>query len=125
MIVQFAGCRVDVDDEHRLVRTTFDDGAELVAAPQLDPESIARARALGYTGSDEDAVWAMTRDHDLLHTVLADAHGLPNSPTLHAVAHGHDVHPLQADIEERSILLIQRLLNVGVAGVLPTTEACT
>jgi glycerophosphoryl diester phosphodiesterase len=63
----------------------------------------------------------MTRDHDLLHTVLAEAHGLPTSPTLHAVARGHQVHPLQADIEERSVLLMQRLLNAGVAGVLPTT----
>jgi hypothetical protein len=34
MIVQFAACRVEIDEQHRLVRTIFGDGAELVAAPR-------------------------------------------------------------------------------------------
>lgn len=50
-------CRVRIDPGSRSVTTRFGDGAELVACPNLDEESIARARSLGYRGSDEAAVW--------------------------------------------------------------------
>lgn len=116
--VRVASCRVEIDDEAQRVRTTFADGSELVATPQHDAESIARARSLGYTGTDEEVVWGLTRDHDLLHSLLAEAQGLGASPTLHAVARGARVDPVAADMEERAVLLIQRLLNVGLAGVL-------
>lgn len=93
--------------------TRFADGAVLVAAPVDDAESRAHASALGYRGAD--AVWAMTRDHDLLHTLLAEARGLPHSPTLHAVATGKPVDPAVADDEERIVFLLARAMNTGIA----------
>jgi hypothetical protein len=111
-------CRFEIDDERRRARTVFDDGSELAAAPVMDEENIARARSLGYAGDDEEAVWEMTRHHDLVHTLLAEAEGFPFSLTLHAVANGYELPPGMAQREERIVFLIQRLLNEGVSGVL-------
>jgi hypothetical protein len=111
-------CRFEIEDGRRRARTVFDDGSELVAAPVMDPENIARARSLGYTGSDADAVWEMTRHHDLVHTLLAEAEGFQFSPTLHAVANGYEMPPGMSQREERIVFLIQRLLNVGLVEVL-------
>ncbi len=111
-------CRVEINDERRRAKTVFDDGSELVAAPVMDEENIARARALGYDGSDAEAVWEMTRHHDLVHTLLAEAEGFPFSLTLHAVANGYELPPGMSQREERIVFLIQRLLNEGLAGVL-------
>jgi hypothetical protein len=111
-------CRFEIDDDAHRAKTVFDDGSELVAAPVMDAENIARARALGYQGSDEDAVWRMTRHHDLVHTLLAEAEGFPYSLTLHAVANGYELPPGMSQREERIVFLIQRLLNIGIAGVL-------
>jgi hypothetical protein len=111
-------CRFEIDDERRRARTVFDDGSELVAAPVMDDENIARARSLGYAGADEDAVWEMTCHHDLVHTLLAEAEGFPFSLTLHAVANGYELPPGMSQREERIVFLIQRLLNEGVVGVL-------
>jgi hypothetical protein len=111
-------CRVEVDEAARRATTVFDDGSRLVAAPVMDAENIARARALGYTGHDAEAVWAMTRHHDLVHTLLAEAEGFPFSFTLHAVANGYELPPGLSQREERIVFLIQRLLNVGLTEVL-------
>jgi hypothetical protein len=115
---QMKNCRFEIDDDARRAETIFEDGSRLAAAPVLDAENIARARALGYEGSDEDAVWAMTRHHDLVHTVIAEAEGWPYSPTLHAVANGYPLPPGTSQREERLVFLIQRLLNVGLDDVL-------
>ena len=111
-------CRFEIDDERRRAKTVFDDGSELVAAPVMDPENISRARSLGYCGSDEDAVWKMTRHHDLVHTLLAEAEGFEFSLTLHAVANGYELPPGMSQREERIVFLIQRLLNEGIDAVL-------
>lgn len=111
-------CRFEIDDENRRAETIFEDGSRLPAAPVMDSENVARARALGYSGSDEEAVWAMTRHHDLVHTVIAEAEGWPYSPTLHAVANGYQLPPGTSQREERLVFLIQRLLNVGLDDVL-------
>jgi hypothetical protein len=110
--------RIEIDDDNRRARTLFDDGSELPAAPVMDAENIARARSLGYEGTDEEAVWAMTRHHDLVHSLLAEAEGFPFSLTLHSVANGYELPPGMAQREERIVFLIQRLLNVGLAEVL-------
>jgi hypothetical protein len=115
---QMKNCRFEIDDEKRRAETIFEDGSRLPAAPILDAENVARARALGYAGSDEDAVWAMTRHHDLVHTVIAEAEGWPYSPTLHAVANGYTLPPGTSQREERLVFLVQRLLNVGLEEVL-------
>jgi hypothetical protein len=62
-------CRFEIDDERCRAKTVFDDGSELVAAPVMDPENVARARSLGDAGSDEEAGRRMTRYHDLVHTL--------------------------------------------------------
>jgi len=111
-------CQFEIEEHKRRARTVFDDGSDLVAAPVMDQENIARARSLGYTGADEDAVWEMTRHHDLVHTLLAEAEGFPFSLTLHSVANGYEMPPGMAQREERIVFLIQRLLNVGLAEVL-------
>lgn len=113
---------VEVDEQARTVTTTFADGARLTASPSMDAENVARARALGYRGSDGDVVWAMTRDHDPLHTVLTEAQGWDTSMTLWMAAHPAVVATgevrLEMEREERTVLLIQRLMNVGLAPVL-------
>jgi hypothetical protein len=121
-IHRMRGSRFEIDDERRRATTVFDDGSELVAAPVMDEENIARARALGYTGGDTQAVWEMTRHHDLVHTLLAEAEGFSFSLTLHAVANGYELPPGMAQREERIVFLIQRLLNVGLAEVLGDPE---
>jgi hypothetical protein len=100
---EMKNCRFEIDDDARRAQTIFKDGSRLAAAPVMDAENIARARALGYKdGSDADAVWAMTRHHDLVH----------------AVANGYSLPPGTSQREERLVFLIQRLLNVGIDEVL-------
>jgi hypothetical protein len=111
-------CRCEIDDDARRAETIFNDGSRVAAAPVMDDENVARARALGYEGSDADAVWAMTRHHDLVHTLMAEAEGWPWSPTLHAVANGYSLPPGTSQREERLVFLVQRLLNVGLDDVL-------
>src|SRR5215212_5962529 len=117
-VFQMKRCRFEIDDDKKRARTIFEDGSEVVAAPVMDDENIARARVLGYTGSGEEAVWETTRHHDLVHTMLAEAEGFPFSLTLHAVANGYELRPGTAIREERIVFLIQRLLNQGLDTVL-------
>lgn len=115
--------RVVVDPDTQTVTTTFADGSQLVAAAVHDDESGARAAALGYPVwiGLEQAVWEMTRDHDRLHTLLAEAQGHPASIALWYAAHPEQemraADKLMAAIEERTVLLIQRLLNEGLEPV--------
>lgn len=111
---------------HDSVRTCYDDGAEVYACPAGTEEQDAIATALGY-GTGPEALAAMTRDHDTLHTLLAVTRGWPISPTLDGVAHHCPTDPKVANEEERLVMLVQRLLNVGLAEVLsrdftPTPE---
>ena len=116
---RFEHCRVVIDPDRRRVTTRFEDGAEVVTCPNLDHESIARARSLGYRGRDEAVAWAMASDHDLLHTLIAEAQGHPWSATLHAAANGYKLAPGVVEREERLVLFAQRLSNVGLDCVLP------
>lgn len=61
----------------------------------------------------------LTRDHDVLHTVTAEAQGRPWSATLHAVAHGYSLAPGLVEQVERLVLFAQRLQNVGLEHILP------
>lgn len=94
------------------VRTTLPGGAALIATPGTTPEDIARAHALGYGGD----VWAMTRDHDRFHALLAHAFGLEESPALRQAVSG--THSELAGAEEEAVLAIQRWHNL-----LPRTQA--
>lgn len=115
---QLKTCRFTIDDEAQRVETIFGDGVTVAGTPNFDEESVSRARALGYEGSDDEVVWLMTRHHDLLHHVVAEAEGFPCSVTLHAVGYGYSLPPGMMEREERLVFLMQRMLNVGLDEIL-------
>jgi len=71
------------------------------AYPHDTDEYLTRARALGYG----DDVFAMSRDHEIAHALLALWLGLDVSPTMKGVASG-DYWP-DHNVEEAAILGIQ------------------
>lgn len=76
-----------------------------------DPASVALAHELGYDGD----TWAMSRDHELLHSWLAVRRGLPFSPTLWAVSRGDKrltADPIR-EWEEGDVLALQKFLRHG------------
>jgi hypothetical protein len=91
----------------------FHDGTRVVAVPEEGDAYRRHALDLGYTG--EDAVADMSREHELLHTFLADRLREGGaSPTLWAVAHGQTgmVAPVwEQEEEEGLVLAFQRYLN--------------
>jgi hypothetical protein len=91
--------------------TTLSDGTVLTATSNYGPEHAARARDLGYRGSDREVVDAMNRDHDATHQHVARMLGLEDSPTLWAVAHDEPINPELADYEERVVFHFQRMRN--------------
>jgi hypothetical protein len=99
-----------VDEERHYCETIFSDGTVVPAVPH-DTESYSQhAVALGY-GNDPDSRWRMCRDHELAHTLVAQAFGLPYSPTLWAVAHGSTKHTARTGemgAEEDLVLAYQR-----------------
>lgn len=98
-------------DHSRTVTTGFGDGGELRAAPVMDEESVARARSLGYRGSDEAVVWAMTCDHDRIHMELAQAEGSQWRRVLHGVVTGEHACSDEAHREECRVFYVQRKVN--------------
>jgi hypothetical protein len=90
--------------------TTLSDGTVLTATSNYGREHAARARDLGYEGSDSEVVDAMNRDHDATHQHVARMLGLEDSPTLWAVAHDEPINPELADYEERVVFHFQRRL---------------
>jgi hypothetical protein len=81
--------------------------------PQEGDEYRLHAEDLGYTG--EDAAAQMSREHELLHTFLADRlRDGGASPTLWAVAHGQtgETAPVwEQEEEEGLVLAFQQYLN--------------
>lgn len=61
----------------------------------------------------------MNREHDLTHSLLARALGLPHSPTLHDVAHGRAASDLHA-IEEEAVLALQRFARAAGVDLVAT-----
>ena len=110
---RFEHCLILIDPDARRVTTRFEDGAELVACPNLEEESADRARSLPYR-ANEAAVWATTRDHERLHTVMAEAQGHRWSATLGAVAHEYRLAPGVVEQEEHLALFDLQLQNVGL-----------
>jgi hypothetical protein len=112
--------------DHDSVTTCYDDGSSVYACPDGTPLQDAIAKSLGY-GEGPEALAAMTRDHDTLHTLVASARGWGKSKTLHAVAHHAETGKYApkeiTDDEEAIVMLIQRLLNVGLAEVLEQDHA--
>jgi len=104
---RFEHCLILIDPDARRVTTRLEDGAE------LEEESADRARSLPYR-ANEAAVWATTRDHERLHTVMAEAQGHWWSATLGAVAHEYRLAPGVVEQEEHLALFDLQLQNVGL-----------
>ncbi|MES2461977.1 MAG: hypothetical protein V4671_15440 [Armatimonadota bacterium] len=112
----FPCCWVHTDS--KWTETVFHDGTRVTAVPQEGDDYRSHAQDLGYSG--ECAAEQMSREHEILHTFLADR--LRNggaSPTLWAVAHGQTgvVAPVwEQEEEEGFVLAFQRFLNGQEAG---------
>ncbi len=92
--------------------TLYFDGTKVPAAPSGTQEQAHTARSLGYG----DDVPRMVQEHEVLHTLLAEARDLPVSPVLWDVAHGVRVEGRRLEEhyqEEREVLALQRYLNTG------------
>lgn len=96
--------------------TCFHDGTRVPAVPNDGDEYRGKAARYGYG----DDVEGLSRDHEILHTFLAEALGYGASPTLWAVAHGQEggVAPVwEQEEEEAWTLAFQVYLHGG-----PPTE---
>ena len=102
--------------------TAFRDGTKVTAMPEADDKYHRLAAEMGY-GAD---VARMSREHEILHTFLAEALGYGSSPTLWAVAHGQEGEVAQLweqQEEEAGVLAFQVYLNGGT--VTPPLERLT
>ncbi len=111
-VYRFRHCEARVYLEANYTTTIFPDGTEVPATPTGEAVQQATAYRLGY-GAD---VAAMCREHELLHTWLAERFDLPHSPTLWAVAHdqdhANDCIPIWAQYKEEALVMaFQAYLN--------------
>jgi hypothetical protein len=95
------------------------------AAANYDQQSVDRAIALGYAGD----TWAMSKDHEILHSLIAEQRGEDYSRVLFGVAYreiGGDkeriVSPLASWQEESLVLSVQKYVRLGVVDVLLETS---
>jgi hypothetical protein len=114
-IYRFAGCRAEVDAARSACTTIFPDGASVPARPRATRAYRARATHLGYA-ADAAGNAACSREHELLHTWLAERCGRGVSPTLWAVAHRQRLDRDSAGFEEDVVLAFQRFLNTSRKG---------
>jgi hypothetical protein len=113
--LQLGAVAVEIHDGWTVTR--FSDGQEVHALHREQPGQADLAARLGY-----GTAAAMNREHDLAHSILAHALGLPHSHTLHDVAHGRPASDLHA-IEEEAVLALQRFARAaGVDLVAVATE---
>ena len=105
----FSSCYVRYFPATHFTETIFPDGASVPAAPTSTDYYCDMAHRLGY-GSD---LAACSREHEILHTFLAEAQGLPYSDVMWAIAHGTEGEiPLwQRECEEGVVMDFQRYLN--------------
>lgn len=101
-----------------LTITRLRDGRAVKAFPQDDATYFARAEALGY-GRD---VAGMSRDHEIVHSLLAGWLGLPESPTLRGVAVGSYWPHWQA--EEAAVLGVQRFARMASVDLARVAARC-
>ena len=115
---EFKNCTFVVDFDHSYAETRFPDGSKVPAVPHDTDEYRENARKYGY-GSDTAA---LSREHEFLHTWLAEEQGKPYSPTLWAVAHefAEGTAALHEQYAEEDIVLkFQRYINTGESDDLP------
>lgn len=114
----FINCFVRISGDGRYTETVFHDGTIVRALPDETEEYRAKARLYGY---DEDCA-ALSREHEFLHSFLAERLRGGASHALWAVAHGQQsgqVSPTwEQEQEEAQVLAFQQFLN----GSDPTQE---
>lgn len=115
-VLYFPACVVEIFDTSRCVRTTFLDGASVMAGLNRGQEEEDKARGMGYTGHGDDLLWAMTREHDFLHVFLAAYMSKPKgapSRALRYEATAHQEHVSQEfyDREEDIVKAFARYMN--------------
>lgn len=108
----FNHCWVHVSPEY--TETVFQDGTRVTATPEETDEYRAKAERYGY-GND---LPGLSREHEILHTFLAERLRDGCSHALWAVAHGQQgyVAPIwEQEQEEALVLAFQIYLNGGSA----------
>lgn len=103
----FPGCVVVSTFETGYTETMYADGTCVPAVPQETAEYRQTAEQLGYGGD----VAALSREHEVCHTLLSQWIGLSQSPTLWDVAHGTVTRWHIYWAEEDAVLNFQRMLN--------------
>jgi len=99
-----------------LTVTTLADGKRIPACPQEGDEYRRRARDLGYG----DDIAAMSRDHEVAHTLIAVIIGLPESPTLRGVADGKFWPHWRS--EEAAVLGLQQFARAAGVDLIAAAE---
>ena len=120
--LQFQHCWVNCVPGY--TETCYHDGTKVTATPEDSDQYRANTALFGY-GSDTGG---LSREHEILHTFLAEKLGLGSSPTLWAVAHGQtgDVAAIwEQEEEETWTLAFQTFLHGGppAEGLARLTEA--
>lgn len=108
--LRFAHCWVNITPGY--TETCYHDGTRVPAAPEDSEGYRANAARFGYG----DDLAGLSREHEVLHTFLAEARTGGASPTLWAVAHGQagDVAPVWEQEEEEAVVLaFQTYLHGG------------
>jgi hypothetical protein len=113
---RFGEVTVCADYRSGMTVTRWADGLELPAVPHETDEYRARAEALGY-GTGDYAAGAMCREHEFLHSAVAERLlGLPSCPVLRRAAEGDPMSPEEAWPVEAVILHLQASLNRPLSG---------
>ena len=108
--LHFQNCWVNTSPGY--TETGYHDGTRVSATAEDGPEYSAKAAQFGYG----DDLAALSREHEILHTFLAEKFGYGASPTLWAVAHGQtgNVAPIwEQEEEEAWVLAFQTYLHGG------------
>ncbi len=108
--LRFRNCWVNITPGY--TETCYHDGTRVPATPEDSDGYRENATRFGYG----DDLAGLSREHEVLHTFLAEARIGGASPTLWAVAHGQegDVAPVWAQEEEETVVLaFQTYLHGG------------
>ncbi len=109
---RFKQCWVNVNFEDDYTETVFDDGARVQARPEDTSEYCFTVEQLGYGDRAADC----SREHEILHTWIAEKFGLEYSPTLWSLVHegSEGAIPEWARLQEEQLVCdFQRYLNTG------------
>jgi hypothetical protein len=119
--VQIGACEVRLWPDYLETVITL----KVPAAANYDQQSVDRAIALGYQGD----TFTMSRDHELIHSLIAEQRGKQFSPVLFGVAYRNIgglkeriVSPLASWQEESLVLSVQKYVRLGVVDVLLETS---